>query len=128
MKILYDTSVLIAALLVEHSRHALVFPKLELAKRREVQGHLSTHSLAGLYSVMTRLPLPLQVLPNEAKAAIADLLEYLEAVSLVAEDYQKVVARMASLELRESSLPHTRSPHLQNSITDVRNPTRSPFY
>lgn len=49
---------------------------------------------------MTRLPLPLRVLPNEAEAAIADLLEYLEAVSsLVAEDYQKVVARMANLEL-----------------------------
>lgn len=98
MKILYDTSVLIAALLVDHSRHALAFPKLELARRGEVQGYLSTHSLAELYSVMTRLPLPLRVLPNEAEAAIADLLKYLEAVSLVAKDYQKVVARMASLE------------------------------
>lgn len=66
MKVLYDTSVLIAALLVEHANHALAFPQLELARRGEVKGYISTHSLAELYSVMTRLPQPLRVFPNEA--------------------------------------------------------------
>jgi hypothetical protein len=40
-----------------------------------VQGYLSTHSLAELYSVITRLPLPLRVAPDEAEAVIMDLLE-----------------------------------------------------
>lgn len=99
MKVLYDTSLLIAALLVEHANHALALPKLELAQRGEVQGYLSTHSLAELYSVMTRLPPPLRVLPLEAEATIADLLQYLEPVSLIGSDYQRVIARMASLKL-----------------------------
>lgn len=98
MKALYDTSVLIAALLTEHANHTLAFPKLALARQGEVQGYLSTHSLAELYAVMTRLPPPLRILPDKAERAIADLLEYLEAVPLVAEDYQKVIGRMANLK------------------------------
>jgi predicted nucleic acid-binding protein len=104
MKILYDTSVLIAALLVEHANHDLAFPQVELARRGEVEGYISTHSLAELYAVMTRLPRPLRVLPDEANAAIADLLEYLKPVPLLAEDYQRAIARMAELKLAGGSV------------------------
>jgi predicted nucleic acid-binding protein len=99
VKVLYDTSVLIAALLVEHTSHALAFPLLELARQGEFQGYLSTHSLAELYSAMTRLPQPLRVFPAEAVAILVDLIEYLEPVPLVAEDYQEAIARMANLQL-----------------------------
>jgi predicted nucleic acid-binding protein len=99
MKVLYDTSVLIAALLVEHANHGLAFPHLELARRGKIKGYISTHSLAELYAVMTRLPQPLRVLPEEAAAAIADLLEYLEPVPLLAEEYQRAIARMVDLKL-----------------------------
>ncbi|BAU40283.1 type II toxin-antitoxin system VapC family toxin [Leptolyngbya sp. O-77] len=99
MKVLYDTSVLIAALLVEHRSHDLAFPKLELAQRGEVEGYLSTHSLAEIYAVITRLSQPLKVLPDEAEAAIADLLKYLEPVPLLAEDYRKAIALMRTFKL-----------------------------
>jgi predicted nucleic acid-binding protein len=99
MKVLYDTSVLIAALLVEHSSHDFAFPKLELARRGEVKGYISTHSLAESYAVITRLPQPLRVLPDEAEAAIADLLQYLEPVPLLAEDYQNAIGLMRALKL-----------------------------
>lgn len=99
MKVLYDTSVLIAALLVEHSNHAAALSKLELARLGEVQGYLSTHSLAELYSVMTRLPPPLRVTPGEAVVILADLTEYIEPVPLVANDYQRAIALMAKLNL-----------------------------
>lgn len=45
MKVLYDTSVLVPALLSAHSNHLAAFSQLEMAKQGEVQGYLSTHSL-----------------------------------------------------------------------------------
>jgi predicted nucleic acid-binding protein len=99
MKILYDTSVLVAALLAEHSSHPVAFPFLKKARAGDVQGYLSTHSLAELYSVMTRLPEPLRVSPNEAQNVISDLLEYVEAIPLLAEDYQAVISQMVALKL-----------------------------
>ncbi|NJR38047.1 MAG: type II toxin-antitoxin system VapC family toxin [Leptolyngbyaceae cyanobacterium CSU_1_4] len=99
MKVLYDTSVLIAAFLVEHNSHHLAFPKLELAQRGEIKGYISTHSLAEIYAVITRLPQPLSVLPDEAEAAIADLLQYLEPVPLLAEEYQNAIGLMRLFKL-----------------------------
>jgi predicted nucleic acid-binding protein len=99
VKVLYDTSVLIAALLVEHSNHAVALSRLALARSGEVRGYLSTHSLAELYSVMTRLPPPLRVFPDEAIAMLSDLTDYLEPVPLVATDYQAAMVRMAQLKL-----------------------------
>jgi predicted nucleic acid-binding protein len=40
VKVLYDTSVLIAALLVQHANHAIALPSLERARLGEVQGYL----------------------------------------------------------------------------------------
>jgi predicted nucleic acid-binding protein len=99
VKVSYDTSVLIAALLVEHSNHAVALSRLALARSGEVRGYLSTHSLAELYSVMTRLPTPLRVFPDEAIAMLSDLTDYLEPVPLVATDYQAAMVRMAQLRL-----------------------------
>ncbi len=99
MRVLYDTSVLVAALLVEHPNHDRAFPELESARRGEIQGYISTHTFAELYAVMTRLPKPLKVLPEEAQALIADLIEYLTPVSLLPEEYESVVARMVKFRL-----------------------------
>jgi predicted nucleic acid-binding protein len=99
VKILFDTSVLVAALLTNHSNHSLAFPSLKSVQRRENQGYISAHSLAELYSVLTRLPEPLRVSPDEAQALIVDLSGYLEVVSLQAEDYQAAIAQMVALKL-----------------------------
>ena len=99
MKALYDTSVLIAALLVEHPNHTAALSRLELARRGEVRGYLSTHSLAELYSVMTRLPPPLRVTPKEAVVILTDLTKYVEPVPLVANDYQRAIELMTQLNL-----------------------------
>jgi predicted nucleic acid-binding protein len=99
MKVLYDTSVLIAALLSGHSNHSVAFPSLRKAREGEIQGYLSTHSLAELYSVMTRLPEPLRVSPSDVQAVTSDLLKYVEAVPLLAEDYQAAIAQMVVLKL-----------------------------
>jgi predicted nucleic acid-binding protein len=99
VKILFDTSVLVAALLTNHSNHSLAFPSLAAVQRRENQGYISAHSLAELYSVLTRLPEPLRVSPDEAQALIVDLSGYLEVVSLQSEDYKAAMAQMVALKL-----------------------------
>ncbi len=99
MKVLYDTSVLIPALLTDHTSHSLAFPQLEMARKDDIHGYLSAHSLAELYSVTTRLPKPLRILPGEAQAMILRLLKYLVPVELSAEDYRQAIARVSSLQL-----------------------------
>ena len=91
MKILYDTSVLIPALLTGHANHPLAFQTLISSTQEDVQGYISAHSLAELYSVMTRLPQPLKLSPEEAHRIILDLLTVLVAVDLAAEDYKKCI-------------------------------------
>jgi predicted nucleic acid-binding protein len=48
---------------------------------------------------MTRLPPPLRVLPDEAESEIADLLDYLEPVPLLAAEYRQAIRSMAELQL-----------------------------
>ncbi|KAM3108034.1 type II toxin-antitoxin system VapC family toxin [Phormidesmis sp. 146-33] len=81
--------------------------RLEMACQGVAKGYIPTHSLAELCSVMTRLPPPLRVLPDEAEAATlavsaeqrADLLDYLEPVPLFADEYQQAIRRMVILKL-----------------------------
>ncbi|MGB3789623.1 MAG: PIN domain-containing protein [Phormidesmis sp.] len=99
MKVLYDTSVLVPAIISGHPNHSLTFPCLAMAKQKDVQGYLSTHSLAELYSVLTRLPNPLKVSPDEARAIVMDLLGYLVPVSVSADGYKTLIENAASLQL-----------------------------
>lgn len=99
MKVLFDTSVIVAALLPKHPNHAPCFAQLQAAKRNHIQGCLSTHSLAEVYSVMTRMPSQPRISPQEAQNLLERCLQYLEAVSLATVDYQAAIAQMATLNL-----------------------------
>ena len=56
MKVLFDTSVLVAAFEVSHPRHTACLPWLQQVQEEKIDGYLSTHTFAELYSVLTRLP------------------------------------------------------------------------
>jgi predicted nucleic acid-binding protein len=99
VKVLFDTSVVIAALLPKHPNHSPCFVQLQAAELRQVQGYLSTHSLAEVYSVMTRMPSQPRMSPKQAQALLARCLQYLEAVPLDTADYRAVIAQMATLNL-----------------------------
>lgn len=99
MNVLFDTSIIIAALLPKHPSHAPCFVQLQAAKLRQVQGYLSTHSLAEVYSVMTRMPSQPRISPREAQTLLARCLQYLEAVPLETADYRAAIAQMAILNL-----------------------------
>ncbi|PSB01069.1 type II toxin-antitoxin system VapC family toxin [Merismopedia glauca] len=99
MKVLFDTSVIIAALLPRHPSHVPCFIQLQAAQSRQIQGYLSTHSLAEVYSVMTRMPSQPRMAPQEAQILLERCLEYLEAVPLERVDYQAAIAQMTALNL-----------------------------
>jgi len=99
MKVLFDTSVLVAALIVRHPKHSVCFPQLKAAESKQIQGFLSTHSLAETYSVITRLPIQPRIPPQEAQRIIVDFLQYLEAISLFPSDYKIAIAQMSNLNI-----------------------------
>lgn len=99
VKVLFDTSVLVAALVVSHPQHAICFPRLKAAESKQVEGFISTHTLAETYSVMTRLPVQPRIAPTQAQSLIADISQYLNTVPLLSDDYLEAIARMATLNL-----------------------------
>ncbi len=99
MKVLFDTSVLVAALIVSHPQHSACFARLKAAESREVQGFVSTHSLAEIYSVITRFPIQPRIAPHQAQSTIADISQYLEVVPLHSNEYLAAITQMVALNL-----------------------------
>jgi predicted nucleic acid-binding protein len=99
VKVLFDTSVIVAASLPQHPSHFPCFSQLQAVKTSQVDGYFSTHSLAELYSVLTRMPSKPRMSPKSVELLINGLLQYLEAVPLDRSDYQAAIAQMSALNL-----------------------------
>ncbi len=99
MKVLFDTSVIVAASLPQHPSHAPCFAQLQAAKLLKIHRCLSTHSLAEVYSFLTRMPSQPRMSPTEAKTLIERCLQYLEAIPLQTADYQSAIAQVTALKL-----------------------------
>lgn len=97
MKVLFDTSVLIAALVEPHARHQEAWPWLRAAANREVEGAICLHTIAELYGTLTRLPnLRPRPTPHEVLELVRrSVLEPLQAVELKADSYEAVLQRCA---------------------------------
>jgi predicted nucleic acid-binding protein len=99
MKVMFDSSVVVAALIVSHQSHSACVQLLNQALQQDIQGVISTHSLAEIYSVMTRLPIQPKISPQLAQKQLTANLKNFEFVPLLAEDYQAAIAQMVSLNI-----------------------------
>jgi predicted nucleic acid-binding protein len=100
MKILFDTSVIIAGMVEPHPSHPVAFPWLKRAKSKEFDLFIASHTLAELYAVLTTLPIRPKITPGVARQLIYNNLEAIaRIVSLSASDYRSVIKRMGDLEL-----------------------------
>jgi predicted nucleic acid-binding protein len=99
VKVLFDTSVLVSALVAEHPQHSVCFPWIEQARQQEIQAFISTHTLAEAYSVLTGTPNRSRISPALAQELLTDCLQYFEVVSISADDYQAAIAQMVALKL-----------------------------
>ena len=100
MKVLFDTSVLVAGLIESHPAHERAFSWLYRSKTGEIDFLVAGHSLAELYAVLTRLPLSPKVSPGVARYLIRENIKAVaRIVTLSAEEYLELLTSMTELNL-----------------------------
>ncbi len=93
MRLLLDTSVLVAGMIESHTQHMWCLSWLEQLNRREIEGVVCSHSLIELYAVLTRLPIRPRLSPNQAWELIRhNLLGKVEVIGLLSEDYWQILS------------------------------------
>ena len=98
MKVLFDTSVLIAAMVEVHPEHDSAFDWLRKAKAKEIEGFICSHTLAEAYAVLTKLPISPKISPNMAQRLIRDnLLSCTRVIALTPKDYNSVIDSLTGL-------------------------------
>ena len=80
MRVFLDTSVLVAATLVQHIHHVPSLAAFREAGKR--QTYCSAHSLAELYATLTRLPGNQRMEPDQALVILNDVRSRVAAVAL----------------------------------------------
>jgi predicted nucleic acid-binding protein len=100
VKVLLDTSVLVAALVRSHPRHEPARRWLARALAGEITLALAAHTLAELHATLTTLPVRPRISPETAARLRDDNLPRgTEIVPLGADDYRIVLRRMVDLGL-----------------------------
>ena len=99
MKVLFDTSVLVAGAIEDHPKNPESVLWLQRAKSEEIEGFVSTHTLAELYAILTRFPRSPRISPTLAQHLIRENLKEFNRVVLTAEDYRETIDLMVSLNL-----------------------------
>lgn len=92
MKLCFDTSVLVAALVEAHPHHGLAFPRLKSVHDGKVAGAITTHALAELFATLTALPLKPKIPPAEARRMVERIIgARFELIPLTAEIYAEAL-------------------------------------
>lgn len=96
MKVLFDTSVLTAAVVEAHPRHDAALPWLQKAHRGTVEAIVSAHSLAELYAVLSSLPVKPRIGPALAGRLVRENVEAVaRIVALTAAEYSALLSDLA---------------------------------
>ena len=96
MRVLFDTSVLVPAVVDQLANHDAALDALLSYTSGDHGGYCSTDALAECYATLTALPLRRRVLPAEARQLVEEsILERVTAVSLTRDDYVDAVRRVS---------------------------------
>jgi len=105
LKVLFDTSVLVAAMVSGHPRHEAAFPWLRKGIGGEIEWLVCSHTMAELFAVLTRLPLKPRIHPATAWRMIREnMVHNAQIVSLSGTDYKAVLQSQAELGLAGGSV------------------------
>ena len=100
MKILFDTSVLVAALVESHPAHKKAFPWLKKATAKEFDMIVAAHTIAELYAVLSTLPIKPRISPLIARKLISENIETIgKLISLTPREYISVIKQISELGL-----------------------------
>ena len=98
MRILLDTNVLVAAVSGGHTHHAQAFPLLERVQQGKDEGFVSAHSLAEMYAILTKLPVPFRHTPEQAFLSIEEnVIKFFHIGGLTGADYTSLLRESALL-------------------------------
>lgn len=104
MKLAFDTSVLVPALVEAHELHARALVWIEEAMAGGIEATCSWHAAAETWSVLTRLPIDPPISPPLAEVAVDRLLTRVEPLELTAEHYRLAFRRCAERGLRSGAV------------------------
>lgn len=97
MRILLDTSVVVAATVEAHPGHERALPCLKRVKNGTDIGLVAAHSLAELYAILTTLPVQPPISPASARELIQhNIIALLEIVSLSDHDYTEIIEHLST--------------------------------
>lgn len=100
MKVLLDTSIIVAALLERHPAHNAAARWLEAVQQRHVEGVISAHSLAEVFATLTRMPTKPRLSPSMVGRLIrSNLIGSLTIVPLSENHYIELIETLASSSL-----------------------------
>jgi predicted nucleic acid-binding protein len=97
---MFDTSVLVASMVAAHPDHARAHRQHSRALGQKVEFLVAAHTLAELYSVLTRLPVSPRIGPALAWRLVHENVESrAKTVSLRSSDYRAVLREVSELGL-----------------------------
>ncbi len=96
MTVLFDTSVLVPALVDQLANHPACFSALISGTSGSNRGVCSTHALVECYSVLTSLPVRRRITAPDARRLVEEsILPRFTVVALDAEDYRSAIRIVA---------------------------------
>jgi predicted nucleic acid-binding protein len=96
LKICFDTSVLVAALIEDHPHNVPASAAVLSSNSKTNEAIVSAHTLAELYSVLTRTPFSPRIYPAEARLLIDQSVSArMQVMALGAGDYRTVIDECA---------------------------------
>lgn len=100
-KILFDTSVLLPALIKSHLHHQAAAPWLDSVENKKIRPYLSTHCLAELFSNLTRYPHTPPIGSSTVHKIITDwILKHFAPIEFQMDDYLQAIKRAGVRDLR----------------------------
>lgn len=98
MRALFDTSVLVAALVKSHPFHSRAFPWYLKCRRGELRMLVAAHGLAETYAALTAYPSRPRVSPGTAMTLVREsVVAVATVVALDAHDYMAAMAAVAGI-------------------------------
>jgi predicted nucleic acid-binding protein len=96
VKVFVDTSVLVASVVQKHESHERAYAVLDRVQSGKDEGFVSAHSLAEMYSVLTKLPQPFRHAPEQALLSIEEnVVKHFKIAGLTGNDYTVLIREAA---------------------------------
>ncbi len=100
MKYLFDTSVLVPALIKTLPAHQTALSWLEKIHQKNIEGVISSHTLAELYCNLSRFPITPKISPTSAKKLIDEsILPYFDVIALTSDEYLTVINHLVTEQI-----------------------------